>query len=147
MYDDEDEYSESRALRNHAPVHEVPLDQWVPELVLRRLVDAARIIVATGGAVGPAGLDKGSGRGLNVTPRSMTLAEQASEWPSAYIPQEQMGIRRVLMLFLWCKAHRRKFGKEARQRGWSRTTAHRRREQALSLIAQGLDRDGVKVEV
>lgn len=162
--DDEGEGRKPR--RRLAPVHDIPLDLWGPELVMARLVEAARVILFTAGPVGPRGFGSGFPRELadaigfdeeaepdprtlrrkNVSARRMTLVEQASDWPIIYL-RDHDGARRVLALFLACKAYRRSFGEAVKKRKWSRATAYRRRDEALRRIAEGLNSNRVPVRL
>ena len=164
MTDDEDEDEGPRALRNFRPVHDMgPPDLWGPSAVRRRLIEGARIAIFTAGRVGPAGYGSGlpsemieaMGIGgeadrrrisINASPRQMTLAEQANGWATRYLA-DQPGMRRVLALFVFCRAYRISFVKMCKARGWSRSTAYTRRDQALRVIAAGLNQDRVRVEV
>lgn len=80
-----------------------------------------------------------------VRPDEISAMMEAIDWPIRYIDgdprAEQM--RRVLMLWIRCKALRRPFGKEIRKAGLVYATAKRRRWQASLLIATGLIRDQV----
>lgn len=80
-----------------------------------------------------------------VRPDEISAMMEALDWPIRYIigdpRSEQM--RRVLMLWMRCKALRRPFGKEVKKSGLVYATAKRRRWQASLLIATGLIRDQV----
>ena len=161
---DDDEDDGPRALRNFRPVHDVGTsDLWGPATVRTRLIEAAQIVIRTAGRVGPKGYGSGlpaemieamgmgtdADRGrvtINYSPRRVTLAEQANAWVEKYLA-DQPGMRRVLALFVVCRAYRRNFSAEVKRRGWSRSTAYMRRDQALRVIAAGLNQDQVVVEV
>ena len=162
---DDDDDGDIRRRRYGAPVHELPPDLWVPAIVQRRLIEAARTILHTAGPVGPRGYVNGIPREMlealgagenaepdrrklmriNPSPRRITLIGQAAHWPIDYLKQHD-GARRVLALFLSCKAYRRPFNEAVKKKKWSVRTAYRRRDEALRLIAEGLNRDRVRVE-
>lgn len=152
-----DDDDEPRSLRNFRPVHEMPEDEfWGAPAVKRRLIDAARVIAQTPGRVGPRGFGATVGdedlvereppAPIDVSPRRMSLAEQAIDWPLIYLA-DQPGMRRVLSIYLFCRVYRLSFGRVIKRRGWARATADRRRDDALRIIAGGLNRDSVPVEV
>jgi len=75
--------------------------------------------------------------------RRVSEMEAAIYWPTNYLRTPYDGQRRVLKLWLRCKARRKSFRKAAKRSGWSEATAKRRRWQAILLIATGLMRDRV----
>ncbi|KAB2796084.1 hypothetical protein F9K87_16145 [Brucella anthropi] len=70
-------------------------------------------------------------------PRAVSLFERALDWQGTYLLGER-GAGRVLALWLRCRITKLKFDAQLKARGWSRATAYRKRDKALSLIAQGL---------
>lgn len=156
-----------KALLDFVPPADVPIEQlWAPAQVQARLIEAARLIERTGGRVAPKGhgssmpdysYDWGDligqadaatlykGRNLvtiSATSAAMTRAEQAMMWPMRYL-EDAEGPRRVLRLFLKCRALRQSFSLACKKRGWSRVTSYRGRDRALSLIAIGLIKDRI----
>ncbi|WP_336801686.1 hypothetical protein [Kaistia sp. MMO-174] len=162
--------------RGIAPVYGMDPDIWVPKLVERRLVGAARLINSIAGPVGPKGYGSGMPRyvhseaeafaaqiqmdeetreldavarnrgRIRATSRDISLMEAALRWPVRYLA-EAAEVRGVLAVYLRCKAYRTPFDGACKKRGWSRATAYRDRDRALALIAQALNKDGVEVEV
>lgn len=156
-------------IEEFAPPADIPFDElWNPKLVEARLVEAAILCVKTGGPVLPKGF-KGSmpayaydwgdllnqvetdeiGKGRNyvrtgASAKEVSRMEEAILWPWRYLEKFE-GPRRVLKVYLNCKAHRRKFGSACKARGWSRATGYRARDRALAIIAIGLNRDRVAV--
>lgn len=170
---DRDEFDDERDI---APVHAAPTDLWGPKAVERRLIEAARLTLSTTGPVGPkeygsampvfqrewtdwlAQLDEtnklpGEARierderpsRQGATSRQITRMEQAMRWPIAYLAGVD-GPRKVLAVYLRCRAYRKPFDRACKRIGWPRATAYRARDKALSLIAQGLNRDGVPTD-
>lgn len=158
-----------RQIEALAPPADIPFDElWTPKLVETRLIEAARLCMMTGGPVLPKGFKNsmpaysydwadllnqvqteeiGKGRNyvrLGATSKQVSRMEEAILWPWTYLEKFE-GPRRVLKVFLACKAHRRKFGAACKSKGWSRTTAYRARDRALAIIAIGLNRDRVPV--
>ena len=151
-------------------------DLWVPRTVEKRLIEAARLTLTTTGPVGPkaygsampmyqrdwtdwlAQLDE-AGKDLadvkierderparpGATSRQITRMEEAIRWPIKYL-EGLPGPRKVLAVYLRCRAYRKPFGRACKRLGWSRATAYRARDKALALIAQGLNRDHVSTE-
>ncbi len=68
--------------------------------------------------------------------------EEAIQWQAKYLASYQ-GPARVLRTFLRCKAYRRSFAETVKRKGWSRATAYRARDKALTIIAFSLMRDRV----
>lgn len=158
-------------------VHDVTLDVWVPKTVEKRLIEAARLVERVSGSWKPkefgnsmpvfqrdwtdwlAQLDE-AGKDLSdvkierdegpmrrgATSREISRMEAAICWPVEYLG-EQPGPRKVLAVFLRCKAYRKPFDRACKRLGWPRATAYRARDKALSLIAQGLNRDAVPVDL
>jgi len=134
---------------------------WTPKLVGEILVEMARWLATHGGRVGPARLKSampelrmelgdrlahgwGSVQSYEVVqrrpsygPKAISLFERALDWQGTYLLEER-GAARVLALWLRCKISRLKFDAELKARGWSRATSYRKRDRALSAIAQGL---------
>ncbi|WP_210385619.1 hypothetical protein [Brucella anthropi] len=134
---------------------------WTPKLVGEILVEMVRWLATHGGRVGPARLRSAmpelqmeladrlaegwsSVQANEVThhrhsygPRAVSLFERALDWQGTYLLGER-GAGRVLALWLRCRITKLKFDAQLKARGWSRATAYRKRDKALSLIAQGL---------
>jgi len=71
----------------------------------------------------------------------------ALAWPATYLPDAD-GSRAMLSLWAGCKALRQPFTNAVERRGtMTRAMAYRLRDRGLTLIALGLIRDGVSVEV
>lgn len=146
-----------------------PVATWTPKLVGERLVEAVKWAGRSAGPVGPAGLstvrlaylahldpdwgvievagdDRPEERQLRIppTPRQITAFEDALDWPRRYLCPEYEGSARILALWVRCKATRMAFNAAVKARGTiARATAFRLRDRGLSLIAQGLEREGV----
>lgn len=143
---------------------------WTPEIVAETLVDAARWCLLTAGRTGPARVKslmpdidmsmadrlaegwssvvgKDDERRLRraFAAGRISQLEWAIRWPIDYLDAEP-GARRVLQLWLRCKVTRLRFDGEVKARKWSRATAYRQRDRALSLISVGLDRDRVRLQ-
>lgn len=156
-----------KALLDFVPPPDIPIEQlWTSDAVRGRLVEAAKLIERTGGRVAPKGYgttmpeysyDWGDllaqtegatllkGRNMiriGASSQAMTRAEEAMVWPMRYL-EEADGPRRALRLFLRCRAKRERFGLACKKKGWSRVTAWRARDRALTIIAIGLIRDRV----
>lgn len=141
---------------------------WNGKLVRDRLVECATIIERQGGRVAPkqygsampeytqdwgdliGQADSGTIHegGNRVTIRAshaqMSRVEEALSWPARYLDRHE-GPRRVLRLYLFCKAKRLTFTRRAQRRGWSKPTTFRALDRALTIIAVGLMRDAVLV--
>ena len=147
---------------------------WLPEHVEERLVDAIRLVEEVAGPVGPRvfgrswidvakqyeklneddlDIDLDSlpndpederPRKAPAKARRVSEMEAAIYWPTRYLRTPYDGQRRVLKLWLRCKARRKSFRKAAKRAGWSEATAKRRRWQAVLLIATGLMLDRVE---
>lgn len=142
-----------------------PVDSnvWTPKIVGEILIEMTRWLTLYGGHIGPSRLRSampelhmeladrlGAGwssvqenevtsRRRSYRPYEVSLFERAIEWQGAFLIAEQ-GAARVLALWLRCKISKLKFDAEIKRRGWSRGTAYRKRDQALSAIALGLTR-------
>lgn len=144
----------------------VPADvpQWTTDLVLQRMVRAAKLCQRSTGRVGPAQIRtcwpvfadeseampddafKSSEPPERVTARHITMMEEALVWPSIYLAAWD-GPARCLAIHLAAKARRLKLGAVCRSRGIPVATMKWGRAKAVSLIAQGLDRDGIEVRL
>ncbi|ELT50983.1 DUF6362 family protein [Brucella intermedia] len=151
-------------------------DLWVPKIVDQRLTEAAKIVLRATGPTGPRGDGNvwplfqrefsdwydtvkdefGNVIGhvqtaqpekprFNISSRKISRMEQAILWPMTYL-KDYDGPRRVLSVYLRCKAYRKPFSQVCKRLGWPRATAYRARDKALSLIAQGLNADGVPLD-
>jgi hypothetical protein len=145
---------------------------WAPENVDARLIHAMRLVTASVGRVGPAlegrgspeyvhdPLDiwfqqlaedyerrKGEKNRVRLRPGAgeVSLMEKAIGWPMTYLDAHD-GPRRVLKVWMLCKATRRPFSRACKKIGWARATASRRRWHAALLIATGLIRDRVPLD-
>lgn len=134
---------------------------WTVEMVQQRLVEAAVVAERTIRRPAPSqrasswpewlydiddlmGQDAADKHPTAYIPRfQIDRAEQAMYWPSQYL-REEPGAGRVLRAFIRAKAFKVPFSKVVRSRGWSRATAYRSRDRALSIIAMCLMRDGVE---
>jgi len=83
---------------------------------------------------------------LGATSRQVTLMEEAIVWPGYYL-RDWSGPLRCLNMFLAAKAHRIPYSRICKRKGIPMSTAKNRRAKALSLIAQGLQADGVEVRL
>ena len=141
-------------------------DCWTPKLAGEVLVEAARWALVYGGPTGPARIrssmpelamdwrdrmangwdsvasQEPSQRRRNYRPSEVSQFERAILWPLEYL-SEHDGLARVLQLWLRCKITKQKFDAAVDERKWSRATAYRHRDKALSIISQGLDAAGV----
>lgn len=138
-------------------------DVWTPAQVGKALVWALRLARSVAGPTGPRGY--GSGMPdvvytadeiremvaedqvvrVSVTAAKISRMEDVLHWQGRYLASnaEAQGASRVLKVWLRCRANRSGFGAECRRRGWAERTAYRRRDEALSIISQGLDRDQI----
>lgn len=153
--------------------YECPIDTWTPQLVATRLIEAVRWARYGAGPVGPSGIRSGmptyaptwedrmaEGWGLpelagdetqedrplrvNATPEQVGAYMAALQWQAAYLVPAHVGSSRVLGLWLRCRVARRSFDAAIKDRPHlSRANAYRLRDRALSIIAQGLQSDGV----
>lgn len=71
--------------------------------------------------------------------------EAALHWPATYLCPDHHGSARMCGLWAASKAYRRSFDGALKARGVHRSLAYRLRDRGLSLISQGLDRDGVQL--
>ena len=152
-----------------------PGPDWTPEEVGEQLVEALRWARHAAGRTGPGGmstirlpfiptleahLDEGWGLPeraddpedavlrLPTSPALVSRHMAALQWQASYLVPAHVGSSRVLGLWLRCRVSRRSF--DAAIKDWphlSRANAYRLRDRGLSLIAQGLTRDRVRVEV
>lgn len=76
----------------------------------------------------------------------VTRMERALAWQARYLDGHTQPAR-VLAAFLRCKVRRQPFAEAIRAHGWSRSGAYAARDRGLTLIAQGLNRDGVPMAV
>ncbi|PJO47198.1 hypothetical protein CWE02_19230 [Brucella pituitosa] len=135
---------------------------WTPDLVGKALIEAVRFCMITGGPHGPARIRNsmpelamtltdrlGAGwrsvdtnvpvkKRRRYSPQEVSFFDKAIQWPIDYLP-DQDGQARVLQLWLRCKITRVRFADEVACKGWSRATAYRQRDRALSTISVGLD--------
>lgn len=145
---------------------------WTPETVIEVMVDAQRWARRTCRPVGPAGYARtGSGFVRNAdqkgaweegwglpevadpddipplripaTAALVSAYERALQWPADYLCPAHVGSARCVGLFVACAAYGLRVGPELKSRGLARHHAYRLRDRGLSLISQGLDRDGV----
>lgn len=156
-----------RVVEGFVPPADIPVEQlWTPAAVQGRLIEAARVVERTGGRVLPKEygnsmpaymhdwgdligqaandtLHAGGNRiTIGATSRTMTRVEQAMRWLWRYLDDYE-GQRRVLRLFLRCRATRVPFSVALKRKGWNKATAYRARDRALTIIAIGLIRDRV----
>lgn len=140
---------------------------WTPDIVGETLIDAARWCLLTAGRTGPArvkslmpdldmsmadrlaegwssvvGEDQERRLRRAYAAGQISQLEQAIRWPIEYLDAEP-GARRVLQLWLRCKVTKLRFDAEVKAKKWSRATAYRQRDRALSAISMGLDRDRI----
>ncbi|ABS14250.1 hypothetical protein I6H96_02645 [Brucella anthropi] len=149
---------------------------WLPKIVDERLVEAAKLAQRTAGPTGPRedgnAWPKFQREFLDwydeikdefgniighvqtgepekkmpyIPARKISQMEAAIQWPMHYL-KEHDGPRNVLSVYLRCKAYRKPFGQACKRLGWPRATAYRARDKALSLIAQGLNSDGIPLD-
>ncbi len=150
-----------------------PVETWTPKAVGEAMIAALRWAQWAAGRVGPGGMktvalpfvasmdehlrsgwglpeiavgSEGGPQSYRVMPGPAEVArhEAALEWPAVYLVPEHEGSAKLLGLWLGCKVGRRSFDQAVKARGTiARATAYRMRDRALSIISQGLDRDGV----
>jgi len=161
----------ARHAEAYAAQHAAP-ETWTPKAVGEAMLEALRWAQWSAGRVGPGGvktvslpfiasldehLAEGWGlpevagdeepdpRRLRVMPSPAQVArhEAALDWPRRYLGDHE-GSARILALWLRCKIQKKPFDAAVKARGTiSRTAAYQMRDKALSIISQGLDRDGV----
>ena len=155
----------------YAAQNAVP-ETWTPKTVAEAMLEALQWASWAAGRVGPGGVktvslpfvvtldehlaegwgipevagdDEPDPRRLRVmpSPEQISRHEAALDWPRAYL-RDNEGSARILGLWLRCKITKRPFDAAIKARGTiSKTTAYALRDRALSIISQGLDRDGV----
>ena len=82
------------------------------------------------------------------TPAQVSRHEAALTWPSVYLVGEgREGSARMVGLWAACKVRRQPFAAAVKARGVSRGAAYQLRDRGLSIISQGLQRDGVPISV
>lgn len=149
--------------------------EWTSKLAGEALIDALLWAHRSGGPVGPQGvvtarlpeavltLEQRLGLGWGLpevadpddvrpmivrpSPRQVSRHLAALAWPATYLTGQE-GSRLMTALWAGCKAFRMPFNKAIERRGTiDRSAAYRLRDRGLTLIALGLTRDGVSVEV
>jgi hypothetical protein len=80
------------------------------------------------------------------TPEQITRHEAALQWPADYLLPDYKGSARMVGLWCACQVGKRSFNGVCKARGVDRHAAMQLRDRGLSLISQGLTRDGVPVE-
>lgn len=160
-----------------APLAEPPAPEWTPKIVGEQLVEAIRWAaslgpvgpkgfnhvrlafeatleehLAEGWGLPEAAEDDGRGEDrplrLMLPPAVVSRHRAALEWPAVYLCPDNVTSARMLGLWAACKAGKRSFDGAVKARGGiARAHAYRYRDRGLSLIAQGLVRDRVPVEV
>lgn len=83
---------------------------------------------------------------MGASQQEMSRAEEAMFWPQRYLAQHE-GALRVLRAYIVCRALRKRFGATCKRRGWSRATAYRMRDRGLAVIALGLARDMIRINL
>lgn len=150
-----------------------PQDGWTPKLVGEHLIEALRWARYAAGRTGPVGyvaqrlpeavlsiedrLALGWDAAVKADPedqrflRVQLSASQVSRheavlaWPATYlVPSGHTGSARMVGLWAASRAYKRSFDQALKARGVGRSLAYRMRDRGLSLIAQGLDKDGVR---
>jgi len=149
-----------------------PAEQWTPKAVGEAMLEALRWAQWSAGRTGPGGIktvalpfiasldehlaegwglpetagdDEPDPRRLRVmpSPEQISRHEAALDWPRVYLKDHE-GSARILALWLRCKVTKKPFDAAIKARGTiSRGAAIQMRDKALSIISQGLDRDGV----
>lgn len=153
-----------------------PVLSWTPKIVAAQLVEAMRWTLSQG-PVGPRGVshvrlpfaatlddhlaegwglpeaaddDRAEDRPLRLMlpPAVVSRHRAALEWPATYLCPDNTTSARMLGLWAACKAGKRSFDGAVKARGnIARAHAYRYRDKGLSIISQGLARDGVPVEI
>lgn len=153
------------------PAETIEDQYWTPEHVKTRLEDAMDALARSVGRVGPAhakslmpeperapltirdmieqmhdqGLHKLENKiGMSALSRQISLMEEAIEWPKRYLV-DHPGPLRVINTMLVARVYRRPWSKILRKKGIPYSTAKDARARALRIIAEGLNRDEVKV--
>lgn len=141
---------------------------WTPKIVGNQMIEALKWVRRTG-PVGPAGIRSGQPAyvatadeyfedfGLRESadeeearsypqpsPAQISRHLAALEWPLTYLLPHHEGSARTVGLWAACKANKRPFDAAVRERGISRSFAYALRDRGLSIISQGLERDGVQ---
>lgn len=122
--------------------------EWTPDLVKRRLSDAAEHVERMERRVDPRGSEPrrpDRRRRGGASAAEIRRAEQALEWPMRYLAGRE-DEREVLSCWLWCEAKNQSFSYWFRSVANCRGTANRRRDKAFAIIADGLRADRVAVE-
>lgn len=84
---------------------------------------------------------------IRPSPRQISRHTAALAWPAVYLAEAD-GSRQMVSLWAGCKALRLPFNEAVKRRGTiDRSAAYRLRDRGLTLIALGLTRDGVSVDV
>ena len=149
-------------------MHELDYGIWTPQIVADELLAAIKWANRAAGRVGPRGFhstfaslvlasDEFSGwppvvdpddpprNRRSYTPHQVSRMERVLEWQLRYLRDQGDGPARVLRTFVRARVTPRfSFDKACQLRGWSRATAYRARDKALSTIAMGLTADGVE---
>ncbi|WP_245875310.1 hypothetical protein [Tabrizicola aquatica] len=148
------------------------LDTWTPKAVGERLIEALRWARYSAGRTGPSGAvgirwpeaklsledrmdlwglpevaDPEDVPPIRITPSAAQVSryEAVLAWPATYlVPMGHTGSARMLGLWAASRAYRLSFDQALQARGVGRSLAYRMRDRGLSLIAQGLHRDGVR---
>lgn len=133
---------------------------WDHKMVERRLVEAVTIAERATrnpspkgtGALWPTWLYDGddlAGQSADDNPPARVVPrfrinemEEAILWQAKYLANHE-GPARVLRTYLRCRAYRKSFSQTVKRKGWSRATAYRARDKALTIIAFSLMRDGI----
>ena len=163
------------AIRQRALTRPASPLEWTPKLAGEALIAALDWARRTTGPVGPQGVttvrlpelpmtleqrlalgwglpevaDPDDGRPIVIrpSPRQISRHTAALAWPAAYLAEVD-GSRQMVSLWAGCKALRLPFNEAVKRRGTiDRSAAYRLRDRGLTLIALGLTRDGVSVEV
>lgn len=163
------------AIRHREVISHASSTEWTAKLAGETLVAALDWARRTSGPVGPQGLRGmrlpgsiltleqrlGLGWGLpevadpddvrpivvRPSPGMISRHMAALAWPAVYLAEAD-GSRQMVSLWAGCKALRQPFNEAVKRRGTiDRSAAYRLRDRGLTLIALGLTRDGVSVEV
>lgn len=163
------------AIKRRAACPSAPPDEWTSKLAGETLVAALGWARRFAGPVGPQGIVTARmpeamltleqrlelGWGLPETadpddvrpmvirpsPRLVSRHTDALAWPAVYLGENE-GSRQMVSLWAGCKAYSLPFNEAVKRRGTiDRSAAYRLRDRGLTLIALGLIRDRVSVEV